>query len=70
MLEHRSLIILYSCLYCEDVIKSKLSYGALMRPTVRPKHVSAPTYRYVKTLFHNQLNIQFCCEMSTHSYDE
>ncbi len=30
---------LNSCLYCEDVIKSKLIYGVLMRPKIRPKHV-------------------------------
>ncbi len=35
-------ISLDSCLYCEDVIKSKLIYSVLMRPEIRPKHVSTP----------------------------
>ncbi len=29
------------CLYCADVIKSQLIWSVLMRPKIRPKHVSA-----------------------------
>ncbi len=41
---------------CEDVIKSKLVYTVLMRPKIRPKHVSAVTQRHVK----NNLFIYIC----------
>ncbi len=39
---------LFRCLCCEDVIKSKLVYTVLMRPKIRPEHVSAVTQRHVK----------------------
>ncbi len=37
----------HSCLYGEDVIKSKLIYGVLMRPKIRPKHVPTLNKRHV-----------------------
>ncbi len=53
-------------LYCEDVIKSKLVYIVLMRPKIRPKHVSAITQLHVKNHFHDPVSSRFCCERSTH----
>ncbi len=55
-----------SCLYCEDVTKPKLIYSVLMRPTIRPKHVSALNKCHVKTLFHGVLsNSYFKLEVGT-----
>ncbi len=48
--ELHELICLDSYLCREDVIKSKLVYIVLMRPKIRPKHVSAATQRHVKTI--------------------
>ncbi len=40
-----------SCLYCDDAIKSKLIYGILTRPKIRPKRACALNWSHVKTHF-------------------
>ncbi len=52
------LISLDSCLCCEDVMKSKLVCTVLMRPKIRPKHVSAVTQGHVKNHLFKFLIIQ------------
>ncbi len=48
---------------CEDVIESKLVYTVLMRPKIRPKHVSAVTQRHVNPpLFMTQLAADFAAK--------